>query len=135
MQQAKQTIYTQEMPLAVKHSAWFLFNHQLSSINPKTSKQFSEARALSNTLKWIRDLKERRDDALLELSPMQKTILRLMVVEGLTQKEIELRLQRRQVTIKRHCAQIKRKLGVVSMYQAVALAVELGLVNAPQMEK
>jgi RNA polymerase sigma factor (sigma-70 family) len=132
---AKQKIYDQDVPLTIKRSAWRLFEHELQRINPATSKPFSQQRALSNTLKWMVQQKERLDTAYKELSPTQKKIIDLLVLKGFTQKQMCLELGVTRDTVKHHYMRIKKKVGVTSMYQVVAVAVERGWVNAPQMEE
>ena len=132
---AKQTIYGQEVSLAVRHSAWFLFQHQLSTINPRTERRFTYNKALSNTLDWLSEQKAREDAALNQLTTLQKQIMRLLVEEELTQKEMALKLGCSREAIKHNYRRIKRKLGVVSMYRAAAIAMERGWVNASQVEE
>jgi DNA-binding NarL/FixJ family response regulator len=135
MQQAQQIINSQsDMSLGIKRSAWLLFQHELGKTNPATSKPFTVRRALSNTLKWMRQQKARQDAALQQLTPTQRTIIRLVVEEGLTQKEVALRLGRELVTIKKHVAEIRSRMGVSSLYQVVAVAVERGWVNTPKLD-
>jgi DNA-binding NarL/FixJ family response regulator len=135
LQEAKATIFAQEMPLSIKRSAWALFQHELQRTDPVTSKTFKVRKALSNTLKWMEHQKKRKMAALKKLTPTQKNILRLLVEKGLTQKEMALQLQRAPRTIKHHMGQIKIKVGMESLYQVVAVAVELGWVSAPQVEE
>jgi DNA-binding NarL/FixJ family response regulator len=131
--QAKQIIFSQDVPLLIKRSAWVLFQHELEKTNPATSKAFTQAKALLNTLNWITQQKKRQDDGLKNLTPTEKKIIQLLVVQGLTQKEIALQLEREYITVKRHLANIRRKVGVASMYQVVAVAVERGWVSAPKI--
>jgi DNA-binding NarL/FixJ family response regulator len=130
-QKARRIIFSQEMiPLSIKRTALFLFEHELEREQPRT-----ENEALSNTLKWMRIMKHRQEAGLLQLTPMQKKIIELLVYEGLTQKQIALRLERDPNTIKHHCTRIRKKVGVDSMYQVVAVAVDLGWVTAPQVQE
>jgi DNA-binding NarL/FixJ family response regulator len=135
LREARSTIYAQEIPLSIKHSAWVLFQHELNKLNPATAKPFTIKRALSNTLEWMEHQKERRQTALKTLTPMQKKIVRMLVEEGLTQKQISLNLHKGSTTIKHHLRQIRMKVGVASMYQVVAVAVELGWVSAPPVRE
>lgn len=135
LKEAKATIYEQEMPLSIKRSAWELFQHELQNTNPATSKIFTPRKALSNTLKWMTQQKKRQVAALKKLTPMQKKILRMLVEEGLTQKQMTLRLQRSPTAIKHHMSQMKIKVGLGSLYQVVAVAVELGWVSAPSVQE
>jgi DNA-binding NarL/FixJ family response regulator len=66
------------------------------------------------------------------LTPTQRQIIMLLAVEGLNQKQIAYRLKQDRGTIKMHFAQIRRQLGVVSMYQAVA--VQRGWIVAPKVD-
>ena len=133
MTKARQTIHAQETPRSIKHSAWYLFRHQLADIDPLTSVEIKQA--LAHTLAWMQEQKARQEAALKRLTPMQNKILHLLVEEGLTQKQMALRLNRKRSVIQHHYAQIRLKMGVPSMYQAVAVAVESGWVNAPHIKK
>lgn len=65
------------------------------------------------------------------LKPTQQIIMRLLVEEGMTQKQIALQLGRDLVTIKRHSQAIRKRLGGVTLHQAVAIAVMHGWVSIP----
>src|SRR5687767_840497 len=99
---ARHTIYAQDALLSVKRSAWVLYRHELNQINPITKRHYTPRKALSNVLRWMTFQKNRGTMAHLELTPMQDKILRLIVLEGLTQKEIALRLGKKRVTIAHH---------------------------------
>ena len=133
MLRAQSIIYEQDAPQAIKRSAMVLYQHELGRIDSRTSKLFTPARALSNTLKWIEQQKAKR--TMKRLTPMQRQIVYLLAVEGLNQKQIAYQLKRDRGTIKMHFAQIRRQLGVVSMYQAVAVAVQRGWIVAPNVDK
>jgi DNA-binding NarL/FixJ family response regulator len=116
LQKARQIIFSQEMiPLSIKRTAWFLYQHEMKREEPRTERQ-----AMANILKWMAMMKKRQEAGLKQLSPMQKKIIELLVYEGLTQKQIALRLERDPDTIKHHCGRIREKVGVDSMYQVVA---------------
>lgn len=132
MTNARNIIYSQTMSLSIKRSAWILFRHELTRLDPKTGRTFTRRKALANVLKWANAQKSRLDAGLKQLSPMQIKIVEMLVMEGLTQKQIALRLQRDPNTIKHHCERIRKKVGVESMYQVVAVAVDQGWVIAPQ---
>lgn len=126
---AKQIIDAQDVPLSIKRSAWFLFQHELSR-----QPRIKPRRALSNTLKWLRHQKARYAEPLRQLSPMQRKILQMLVEEGLIQKQMIVELGIGRQTVYHHYAKIMKKLGVESMYQAVAIAVEHGWVNPPKVK-
>lgn len=129
MTKARQIIYAQTMSLSIKRTAWILFRHELTRVDPKTSQPFTRRKALTNVLKWASAQKSRQEAGLKQLSPMQMKILEMLVAEGLTQKQIAYQLKRDPATIKHHCERIRKKVGVDSMYQAVAIAVDLGWVT------
>lgn len=130
LKDAKETIYAQEdMPVSIKRSAFKLFEHEL-----KKDKPIPARRALSNVLKWMALQKARQQEGLRYLTPTHKLILQLMV-EGLTQKQIALRLGRAERTVVRYCVEIRQLVRVDSIYQAIAVAVERGWVNAPKVDE
>ncbi len=132
---SRQFIYAQLMPLSIRHTAWFLFCHELKRIDGKTGQRYTERKARANVLKWMVMQKTHQEAGLRKLSPMQKKIIELLVLEGLTQKQVAFRLKRSPDTIKIHCERIRKKVGMDSMYQVVAVAVDLGWVLAPQVQE
>lgn len=134
MIRAKLIIYEQEAPLSIKRSAFGLYEHELDRIDPATSKPFTSRKALANVLRWIAWQKARHDADDKTLTLRQRQLLYLLVVEGLTQKEMALALKISEKTIKRHFENIRQRIGVDSTYQVVALAVEHGWVNAPKLD-
>lgn len=135
MTKARQIIYSQTMSLSIKRSAWILFRHELTRVDSKTGRLFTRRKALANVLKWACAQQSRLDAGLKQLSPMQMKIVEMLVMEGLTQKQIAFRLKRDPNTIKHHCERIRKKVGVESMYQVVAVAVDQGWVTAPQPQE
>jgi DNA-binding NarL/FixJ family response regulator len=132
-EQAQETIRNQEdIPLSIKRSAWILFQHELRQTNPATGKQFTARKALSNVLKWMAGQKARQNFR--QLTPKERELIGLLV-EGLTQKQMAFELGCELVTVKRHFSRIRRKIGVISTYQVVAVAIARGWVNAPKMDE
>src|SRR5687768_3440705 len=115
LKNARQTIYAQDALLSVKRSAWALYQHELTQINPLTHRRNTPRRALSNILRWMALQKKRGRMATIDLTPAQKRVLSLLVGEGLTRKEIALRLGKKPVTIDWHMKQISNRLGVHSV--------------------
>lgn len=66
------------------------------------------------------------------LSPRQREILGLLVENGMTQSQIARRLDCSRSSVKNHLLKIKSKLGVETLYQAVAVAMSEGLVGVPE---
>ena len=130
IERAKKIIFEQKAPLAVRRSAWRLYQHEINRINPATSRLFTPQKALSNILRWIAERQSRRR----RLTPTQMQIVHLLAREGLNQKQIAGRLKRRERTIKMHFARMREQLGVDSMYQVVAVAVQRGWIKAPKLE-
>lgn len=133
MQQAQQIINSQaDTSRGIKRSAWFLFQHELARINPNTARPFTVNRALSNVLKWMAGQKAMQNFR--GLTPREREIVG-MIVEGLTQNQIALELGCKRVTVKEHLTRIRQKVGAVSTYQLVAIAVERGWVQAPRVDE
>ena len=133
MQQAQQIINSQaDISLGIKRSAWLLFQHELSRINPETNKPFTVNHALTNVLKWMAGQKAMQ--SFRQLSPREREIIG-MIVEGLTQQQIALELGCKLGTVKIHLTRIRQKVGAVSTYQVVAIAVERGWIQAPRVDE
>lgn len=131
---AQEIIYAQEALLSIKRSAWALYQHELQQVNPLTHRHYTPSQALTNVLRWIAHQKKRGHMAPIELTPTQKIILRLLVAEGLTYKEIALRLGRTTNTIMSHMEHIRTRVGLSSTHQVIAVAVEYGWVGAPVLK-
>lgn len=128
--EAKRKIFEElEAPLSVKRSAWRLYIHELQKT--ENGRPVSPRRALSRVQDWVSLQVERQRIASFRLSPIQKRILYLMVVEGFTQGQAAIELDRSHETIKRYCINLRKQLGVVSFYQVIAIAVEMGWIPAP----
>lgn len=131
--EARQIIFSQMLPVPVRHSAWVLFLHETDRINPNTGKPYTTRKALSNTLRWMEHQKAM--GRIKRLSPKQMTIMHLLVHEGLSQQQIAMRLNCSLRTIKTQVAKIRKRLEVETLYQAAARAAELGFVSTPRIEE
>ena len=69
------------------------------------------------------------DQAVTSLTPRQKEVLALLC-KGYSNKEICLRMQLAEVTVKMHVSLVFRALGVATRTQAVASAHRWGLIAA-----
>lgn len=69
------------------------------------------------------------------LSPRQTEILLLLVEGGMTQNQIARRLECSRITVAMHLRKIRERLGVETLYQAVAVAMSNGLVNVPKQNE
>ena len=123
----KDVIFSQDIQLSIRKSAWILYQHEIGGDN-KVDKQ----KALAKILMWIEQ--QRAKQQMKRLSPLQKQIVYLMAVEGLTRKQIAERTNRSKRTIELRCKQIRKRLGLASMYQVVAFAVHRGWVGPPMVE-
>lgn len=68
------------------------------------------------------------------LTPTQLIILRMMTEEGLSQKQISIRLQKSRTSIKRHYNHMRARLGLTSIHQVIAFAVSRGWIKAPAID-
>lgn len=128
---ARQIINEQDAPLSVRRSAFVLYCHELERMDPATGKLFTPRKALANVMKWIAQQKARRK--MKRLRPMERQIVQLLAT-GKTQKQIAVLLKRTRGTIIVRSAEMRKRLGVVSMYQVVAVAVERGWIDAPKLD-
>ena len=104
---ARDIIYAQEALLSVKRSAWALYQHELDQLNPLTHRRYTSRQALRNVLRWMVLQKKRGAMAQIILTPTQKKVLDLLVLEGLTSKEIALRLDCAPVTVQFGCESVR----------------------------
>lgn len=133
--QARKTIFSQEVPLPIRRSAWKLFRHEIERIDPKTKRAPTPKRALERVIAWMIVQSEREAKSNFKLSTIQKRLLYLIVVEGFTQNQAALELDRSRETVKKYCINLKKQLGVDSFYQVVAIAVYKGWIPAPFPER
>jgi DNA-binding NarL/FixJ family response regulator len=131
---AKEIIFAQEALLSIKRSAWVLYQHEVTQVNPLTKRRYTPRQALRNVLRWMAIQKKRGTMSRIEFTSIQTTILQLLVVEGLTYKEIALQQGVKLGTIMDHMARIRAKMGLRSTHQVVAVVVEYGLVGVPRLE-
>lgn len=122
---AMSMIFSQDVQIAVRKTAWLLYQHEIGRHN-------NTDLALRSTLEWIEQQKAKQQ--MKRLSPLQKQIVYLMAVEGLTRKQIAERTNRSMRTIEIRCRQIRKRLGLTSMYQVIALAVHRGWVGPPVVD-
>jgi DNA-binding NarL/FixJ family response regulator len=125
---AHDTIFAQPVPKRVQVSAWQLYLHELEN-------KIKPPRALVNTLRWM-DQQNRRV-ASLKCSPTthQRRILQLMVTYGWTQKQIAHHMGLSEDTLKKNLANARRRMGVETLIQAIALSVDKGWVKASTSDK
>ncbi len=86
---------------------------------------------LETTWVSLRGKQTGKDEPLLNLTPRQQETLSLLC-QGLSNKEIGLRLDLAEITVKMHVTSIFRALSVVNRTQAVLAARRLGLYNPDQ---
>jgi DNA-binding NarL/FixJ family response regulator len=125
IEKAKERIFSREAPLGIRRSALLLFDIE-------TRKRIPLDTSLSNVLRWMDGCLEKQKRAQTMLTPLEKRILQ-MLVDGFTQQKVAEELGRNVRNTKRHFANIRRRLGVKTMYQAVALCVSYGWVDIDQL--
>jgi DNA-binding NarL/FixJ family response regulator len=128
---AREMIFAQPLPLGVRRSAWWLYLHELSRLDPATGRNYTRHRAIKNVLGWMREqqvLIER-----MKQHPTQTQLLLLqMLADGKTQKEIAFELGKNYGTLALHFMHLRRRLGVETLYQVVAISVKRGWVRVKQ---
>lgn len=121
--QAKDTIFGQPLPLPVRQSAWWLYQHELSQIDPVPPPQ-----ALENTLKWMVEQLLLIESRKLQPNNIQRRMLQ-MLVEGLSEKQIAFELGMNLATARWIFLRLRTRLGLQSTYQLVAHSVHRGWVR------
>jgi Response regulator containing a CheY-like receiver domain and an HTH DNA-binding domain len=134
LEDAKARIFAQEVPGNLRRSAVLLFEHLRRSIDLDTGRSYTNSKALSNVLKWMHDCQLKQERARRKLTPLEQKILQ-MLVDGLTQQQIAIELKRNVRNTKRHFAKMRKRLGVETMYQVVALSVSYGWVDLENLDK
>ena len=122
----------EDVSLGIRQSAWILFQHEISRIDPETGRPYTARRALNNVLRWMAG--QRARDLAVRLTPAELRIMKLLV-EGLTLKQVALEVGVSQRSVTRHMKNVRRKTGTVSMYQVIAVAVDRGWVRAPRVDE
>jgi len=128
---AKKIILSQEgIPLPIKRSGYRLFRHEIEKEKPVSTKK-----ALEHVLGWMLIQAEKEARSAYRVSTIQKRILYLLAVEGFTQSQAAIELNRSHYTVKHYCINLRKQLGVDNFYQVVAIAVAQGWIPAPTLER
>ena len=123
IEEAKERIFAQEAPLNLRRSALLLFEHERTKAEPNPV-----AAALSNVLRWMSERQTKQKRARMMLTPLEHKMIQ-MLVDGLPQQKVAEELDINVRNAKRHFANVRRRLNVKTMYQAVALCVSYGWVD------
>jgi DNA-binding CsgD family transcriptional regulator len=131
---AKDMIFQQPMPLRIRQSAWWLYQHELSRIDPVTGQTYISGKALSNALKWMEE-----QSLLLEIlkqrpNEIQRRMLQ-MLAEGMSEKQIAHALGKNVRTTRVHFSRLRTRLGMETLYQLMAHSVEEGWVRLTKKDK
>lgn len=111
------------MPVRVRETALWLFAHEVQKVPQRADA------ALRNVLCWLDEQREKDKKRRLEPSIKERLLLRLLVVEGLTFKQIALRTGGKVSTTKKNFQRMRNRMGDITLYQLVALSVERGWIK------
>jgi len=132
---AKAIIFSQEVPRNLQRSGLLLFEHECDRKDPDTKKSYTKSKALSNVLKWMLEHKARQERARrMMLTPMERQVLQ-MLVDGLTQRQISIELKKNIRNVRRCFTRVRKRLGVGTLYQVIAISVSYGWVDITYSDK
>jgi DNA-binding CsgD family transcriptional regulator len=131
---AKEVIFAQRgLLMSTKRTAWWLFEHELTRVDPYTGKLYTPHKALDNALKWLCEQYYRYERIRLEPTQLQRTLLQ-MLVDGKSQKQIAYELHRNHRTVRVHFDKLRERVGAESLYQVIALATKKRWVKVPDQK-
>jgi DNA-binding NarL/FixJ family response regulator len=134
--EAKNIILSKEdVPLPIRRSAWRLFRHELEKRDPQTRRAITPKKALNKTLGWMLLQAEKQARDSYKINALQRRLLYLIVVEGYTQDQAAIELNRSHETVKRYCINLRKQLGVDSFFQVVAIAIFEGWIPPPSLSQ
>ena len=125
---ARETIFDQPLPLPVRQSAWWLYQHELRRIDPATRQPYPPHQVLENTLKWMYEQILLIESQKLQPNDIQRRMLQ-MLAEGLSEKQIAFELGMNVGTARVIFLRLRTRLGMQSMYQLMAHSVHRGWVK------
>lgn len=124
LQQARDLIFSRkDVPVRVRSCAWWLYGHELEK-----APHLGES-VLAAVLRWMDEQRLLEARRRLEPNPLELRLLRLLICDGLTIKQIALQTGRRTGTMRLRFKRMRERLGDLTMYQLVALSVERGWVK------
>ena len=129
LDEAKAIIFAQDVPRNLQRSGLLLFEHECGRTDPETGKKYTKEKALANVLDWMLESKARRERSRrMMLTPMERQVLQ-MLVNGLTQRQISIELKKNIRNVRRCFTRVRRRLGVGTLYQVIAISVSYGWVD------
>lgn len=131
--QARSAIFSQDLPSPTLKSAWMLFEHELAREDAVTGEKFTVQEALDNILCWLEH--QKRLSRMAHLTHMERSILHLLVYEGLSMKQVAARLHKSYPQIKQKAFTIREKLGATTMVQAAVRAAQMGWKSTSHLEE
>jgi DNA-binding CsgD family transcriptional regulator len=134
-EEARATIFAQKsLLLCIRRTAWWLFQHELTRTDPDTDKYYTPWRALENVLKWMAEQSEMLERVKQEPTQKQKRLLQ-MLADGKSQKEIAVELGVNPRSLRTHFFRMRSRLGVETLFQALAVGVRKGWVRVQRAER
>ena len=132
---AKAIIFSQDVPRNLQRSGLLLFEHECGRTDPETGKKFTKSKALANVLEWMLESRVRRERSRrMMLTPMERQVLQ-MLVNGLTQRQISIELKKNIRNVRRCFTRVRKRLGVGTLYQVIAISVSYGWVDITHPDK
>jgi DNA-binding NarL/FixJ family response regulator len=122
---AKDMIFAQEVPPGVKQTAWWLYQHERNKVK---ATPYNDEKVLASVLAWMDE--QRLFIETLKMGPTDEQRRRLqMLAEGMSQKQIAHALGQNVGTTRAYFTRLRARLGMDTLYQLMATAVERGWVK------
>jgi len=128
---AKEIIYAQPLPGAVKRPAWWLYQHELSKTRPTI---YTVEKTLTNVLLWMEEQRLLIEIIKVRPTALQQRLLQ-MLVDGKSQKQIAFELSKNPRTIHVNFSRLRKRISVDNLYEAVALGVSKKWIKVNKPEK
>lgn len=135
MKKAREAIFSQEgLLMAIRRTAWWLFEYQMRRQDPATGKNYTPGKALDSVLRWMDEQSEMLERVKQEPTQLQRRLLQ-MLVDGKPQKQIAHELQVSRKTLHFHLYRLRNKLGKnLTLYQVIAISVKKNWIKVRQAE-
>lgn len=125
---AREVIYARhDVPLRVRDAALWLYGHELKKM--RRPNENAALQVMERILQWVNHQKRMEMKRRLEPTETERRILHMLIVDGMTMKQIALKTGQQLGAVKLRFGRMRSRLGNLTLYQLVALSVERGWIT------